>query len=463
MLRLTPGLRMVFGLASSLALGACDRAPRDLSPWSRTLPGTDGESLVALALDPQGETAITGLQINPGDFAPTAIPPVGGNGLFLAMLSDTGGSLWGATNHAPALSGHGVALAANGDVILLGSFTGQVDLAGHTLSSDDGAMFLARFDPRGKLLWSKTFGGTSTGSAIGLSLAASASGEAVIGGYIHGAADLGGGVIRGDTSTSFVASFDENGNHRWSRALRGGYHQVNAVAIDATGAVLAAGSGYGGLAFDTPDGGQDFTPSAFIARLSPAGEPGFITALSAIASSGVPTITSLALDPAGDIVCGGSFYGTVTFGAETFYSDGGDPFVARLSSAGAPLWLDHFGGSNGSAVAVAVAADARIYATGYYQGDHLDVGGLRLGTTTQAAVFLAEIGPGGAVSDARIFGNREQLSVGRALVIDPQGALVIGGWFKGTVDFDDQRLTSDPAGSSFVARLSLPFASHQRE
>ena len=151
MLRATRGLRLVLGLTGTLALAACDRAPRDLSPWSRIVSGTDGESLVALAIDPEGEPAFAGALTDPNSFDP-GLTGSGANGLFVGMLSDTGGDLWGGSNHAPGASGRAVALAPNGDLLLLGTFTTTLELDGHTLSADGQATFLARFDPRGKLI-----------------------------------------------------------------------------------------------------------------------------------------------------------------------------------------------------------------------------------------------------------------------------------------------------------------------
>jgi hypothetical protein len=455
---------MVFGLTGTLALLACDRAPRDLSPWSRTLPGTDGESLVAMAIDPQGEPAITGVQADPGSFYP-GVPNGGngGNGLFLAMLSDTGGDLWGGTNHAAGAYGHAVALAPNGDVLLLGSFTSTLELDGHTLTSDGLATFLARFDPRGKLIWSRVLGGSSQGTVVGWSMATSANGDVVIGGALYGEINFGGGfLVGGDAVTSFVARFDENGNDTWSRALRGGNHQVSAVAVDATGAVVAVGSGSGLLGFDISYG-MATDRNAFVAKLSPSGEPVFMRALSATYDGGTPTITSVAVDTGGDIFCAGSLIGAFTFGPIAVDKSLSDPFVARLSSAGEPRWLDHFGGAQGGANAVVVGQDAKVYVTGYYLGAHLDAGAIQLGSANETTMFLAELDQAGAVTGARTFGDGTTKSTGRALVVDPQGALLIGGSFRGSLDFDDQTLNSAPTGSSFVARLALPFASHRRE
>ncbi len=140
-------------------------------------------------------------------------------------------------------------------------------------------------------------------------------------------------------------------------------------------------------------------------------------------------------------------------------------FVAKLSAAGEPRWLEPIESSFGSAdaLAVAVGPDDHIYTTGQYEGDELTFPDLAFGPTSGIAMFLAELDAGGKAIDGRIFDRSGRFSAGRALAVDPAGALVLAGHFLGEITLDDQALRSAPDGSSFVARLALPFASHRRE
>src|SRR5207253_2325838 len=99
--------------------------------------------------------------------------------------------------------------------------------------------FVAKFDPKGKLLWSKSLTAdvkTSEGAlALGLD------GSVAITGYLGGTTDLGGGLIGAADAMSeiFVAMLDPSGSHQWSRAYSNLLSQ--SIATDAFGNVSITG------------------------------------------------------------------------------------------------------------------------------------------------------------------------------------------------------------------------------
>ena len=458
----------ITGLAASLLLAGCAEAPRDISPWSRLLPSEAGQSITAMALDSRGEPVLAGsLQV---DVDATATPPSGvDQGVFLGMLSDTGTDLWSTMSKGQATGTRGVAVAPNGDVLLLGWHTGTLRLGGQLLSlpldPSQPSTFLARFDARGNLLWSQSLdSGPVKGAVIGTSLATTAEGDAVVGGYVEAVFDPNDpSLTQGDSG--FVIRFDADGNRLWSQPLECSFCRVVAVAADASGAVFAAGNELETVINDDPD--QLLTgPSAFVTKLSPEGLPLFTTRMTGLNYDGAPYITSLASSSSGEVVFCGGFPDDIIFGAKTFsVLRGPVAFIAKLSATGEALWLDpieaFFGRAD--ALAVAVGRDDHIYTTGHYLGDELTLGGLDFGPTNGLAMFLAELDAGGKAIDGRIFDRAGRFSAGRALAVDPAGALVLAGHFIGQIELDDQSLRSAPNGSSFVARLALPFASHRRE
>jgi hypothetical protein len=456
-------------LAAFLLLSACTEGSRDVSPWSRLLPSESGQSVVAMALDPQGEPAVTGALID-GIDPSLALPDGIGQGVFLTMLSDTGDGLWGGMTAGQITQGRGVAIAPNGDVLLLGTFTGTLNLGGPDLSGRDNSSFpettfLARYDPRGKLLWSKQVDDALWPAAQGFSLATNANGDAVIGGFFVETILID-GVYYAEAQTGLVASFDADGKHLWSQHLRGESSRVTAVAVDATGAVYAAGSDFGSVDYTHQDQTVSL-PAGFITKLSPGGQPLFTTRVNGTSHNGAPYIRALALSPAGEVAFSGSFGDDIIFGATRFsVLSNAQAFVARISAiTGEPLWLAPIETSFGQAEVLAVAVDAndRVYATGQYRGDELTIAGLTLGPTSGVAMFLVELDAEGKATDGRIFDHAGQLRVGRARAGETAGARVLAGHFVGQIDLDDQTLTSATLGSSFVARLALPFASHRRE
>src|SRR5512132_2578394 len=331
------------GLAAFCLLTACTERSRDVSPWSHLLPSEAGQSVVAMALDAQGEPAVTGALIE-GIDPSLALPDGIGQGVFLTMLNDIGDGLWGGVSGGQITQGRGVGVAPNGDVILLGTFAGTLNLGGADMTGRDNAFFptatfLARFDPRGKLLWSKSIEDELGPAAQGLSLATTPGGDTIVGGFFQETIQYDGDFIV-EVQTGIVAGFDADGKHLWTWKSRGTNALVTAVAVDATGAVYAAGSDLGLVDYTNPNG-EATLPGGFITKLSFTGQPIFTTRLDATTYQGAPYIRALASSPTGDIVFSGGFADDITFGPRTFSVLGNpEAFVAEISgSTGEPRWL----------------------------------------------------------------------------------------------------------------------------
>ncbi len=273
--------------------------------------------------------------------------------------------------------GSSVAVAPNGDVLLLGTFIGPFSLLDEPPPPDNDPTvktFLARFDPRGKLLWSKQVGaGKAEEMAIGLTLATSASGDAVVGGYSQGPIVLKDDIIV-QGQEGFISSYNADGNRRWSQTFEGQVGQITAVAVDASGAVFAAGNDLGILDY-SPDRPTATVPGAFITKLTAYGQSIFTTRLYTQLYQAPPNIHSIALSPSGEVVFSGDFTSVLTMGVMSFQAQSGvDAFIAKISgAAGQPGWLRQIQATFGHAdvLAVAVGADENIYATGHYEGDEL--------------------------------------------------------------------------------------------
>ena len=112
--------------------------------------------------------------------------------------------------------------------------------------------------------------------ATGLALGVAPDGDVVIAGTMLGSLALGSPPLEGASSTLFLARLDPAGNHVWSRTTGGPvYSTPPAVAVTPSGEVLAAATmlplrGYppGYLDF----GGGPLPPGLALARLDPGGE-----------------------------------------------------------------------------------------------------------------------------------------------------------------------------------------------
>jgi hypothetical protein len=160
----------------------------------------------------------------------------------------------------------------------------------------------------------------------------------------------------------------------------------------------------------------------------------------------------VAVDPAGDVLFTGAFYGSVGFGGPTLASAGGyDAAIVKLAGAsGAHLWSRRAGGTGDDyGNAVAVDGTGNVTVAGYFQST-ADFGGGPVTSAGGQDVFVARFTSTGAYAWARRAGGTGD-DAARGIAVSG-GGLVVTGAFQGTVDFGGGALTSVGSGDQFVAR-----------
>jgi hypothetical protein len=213
-----------------------------------------------------------------------------------------------------------------------------------TLTSVEGSedIFVAKYDSSGALMWAKGAGGI--GGDLAWGVAVDASGNSYVTGVTGQGApmDFGGGVVLTPNFDPnwlalFVVKYDGNGNALWVTkvGITGGGFFVSAVAADAAGNSYVTGSSP-----DPVDGGNLIT----VWKVDANG-----TVLWTKQATGVysGTGTAISADGSGNsLVTGLLFTGTATFGAgepnETDLSDvngaSGEMFLAKYDSSGRLMW-----------------------------------------------------------------------------------------------------------------------------
>jgi hypothetical protein len=181
-----------------------------------------------------------------------------------------------------------VAVAANDDVILAGTFRDGIEIEGAALAGSGGSdVYVVRLAPSGTLERSVVLGTSGDDALSGL--AATASGRAIVSGEGIG-----------------TVALEENGSVTWSRDLNG------AIAVDPSDNVLVTGSFSGARDFGggplTSAGGRDI----FLAKLDPEGAHLFSARFgdAGLNQDG----QAIASDPLGNILVSGVFDGSVDFG-----------------------------------------------------------------------------------------------------------------------------------------------------
>jgi hypothetical protein len=339
-------------------------------------------------------------------------------------------------------------VATDGAYAIAGSFQlGATDLGGGPLMPKGlGDIFVGAYESSWVHRWSARFGNTLADEAG--AVAVDADDSMYVAGRYTGAIDLNGKVLvpaAGANETDlFVAKFDATGQCLWARSIGGaGFETMNGLAVDPSGVYVA-----GGFATTVDFGQGDVTPvgdaDAYIVRRSRA--DGETLWVKSFGGSGADGIGGLAL--AGDVLAvSGRTAGVAKPGQGNI--TGPAAFVATYQAdSGSIRWQRRLGTSPGGQVAdstqvsaVAVDTSGAVVACGWFPNlTDLGVGPVASAGGTDMFVVRYE-GVGGGHSWSRTFGAKEDDAC-KSVSRDPLGAVLIGGSFRGSVDFAVQQATA---------------------
>jgi hypothetical protein len=229
--------------------------------------------------------------------------------------------------------GYAVAVDRSGNVFVTGFFSGTADFGGGNLvSAGSGDIFLAKYDANGVHQWSRRFGDSD--DQVGTAIAVDGSGNVFMTGDFAGTVDFGGGnlVSAFDSYDIFLAKYNANGVHQWSHRFGGvGFSGGSAVAVDGSGNVVVTGAFENGVYF----GGNASWVSAgqsdmFVARFSGVGVHQWSRGFG---DTGRDNGRGVAVDGSGNVFVAGSSEGPADFGGGDIAGSGSfDIFVAKYGN-----------------------------------------------------------------------------------------------------------------------------------
>lgn len=201
--------------------------------------------------------------------------------MFVARYDASGAHLW-SESFGQTLDDvfHGVAVDTNGDIVMTGTYGGALDLGGGPLPvRPGGAIVLARFDGAGAHIWSQSFGAGDMDRGNGVALDADGN-IVMVGQFGSTGIDFGGGPLSGGGSTNiFVSRFTSAGAHLWSAGFgdTGSFNAGVGTITDANGDVYVTGRfegsvDFGGGTIDAAGGSVDLFLARFGVEAAP--EPG---------------------------------------------------------------------------------------------------------------------------------------------------------------------------------------------
>lgn len=385
---------------------------------------------------------------------------------------------------ATSNNGNAIATDAAGNIYTCGRFSGTTDFdpgpATVNLTAAGAAdIFIMKQDMTGQLLWAKNIGSYSPSANINqaVSMVVDANGNVYTTGIYAGSADFdpgpGTAILNygGGWSDAFISKLDASGNFVWAKSYSGISEETGSeVVLDDAGNLYAYGNFAGTVDFDPGPGVFNMTATqtaGFVTKLDTAGN--FVWAKK-IGGTGNFLAGGLTIAASGNIY----LMGNVTDGPVDADPGTGianiqpqgivDACVIKLDNSGNFVWSRQIGGLFTIAAGIKIAVDKleNVYPAGIYLGgiDFSTAPSMSLSSVADEDIFMAKLdasgnflwtkstnGSGGAVAELY------------SLKTDSHNNLLVGGFFKGTVDFDPGTATASKStpgntvGNGFFFKL----------
>jgi hypothetical protein len=336
--------------------------------WTTALPGPGTFSLWptigGLAADPAGNLYVGDAFSGRARFGAAEHTARGETDLYVAKLDPQGQLLWATVAGGDETDRvHRIAVDAEGQVTVTGTFAGTVSFGDTTLVARGlNDVLVARLSPRGEFLWATRAGGEHDGGAtdeFGNGLALDPRGSTYVAARFKSATAFEGplcnevkkgGPLVNDT---FVAKLDDRGKCLWATAAP--YTRIEiptGLAFDTAGDLYVSGSAtlQGILCRVSTDGAFASCP-----LLSQCGAECFVA--------------SVILSTSGRATVAGQLASPCSLGQSTGKGPV-DAFVARLDSLGNVEQVERAGGPGATcrALGLARAASGDLYAVGSFTG-----------------------------------------------------------------------------------------------
>ncbi|QQR89696.1 MAG: SBBP repeat-containing protein [Myxococcales bacterium] len=347
--------------------------------------------------------------------------------------------------------GTGIASDNFGNIYVTGSFSGTINLGGSDLIGPGNVdVFVASYDIDGNHRWSAAFGGSSFDEASELDIDANGN-IYIVGTFSSSDANFGGSTFSAINKDIFVASYDSSGNHRWSKGINSsGDDEGAGIAVDPSGYVYATGSFQNTIDF----GGGSLNATAsdvFLVKYSTA-NGSYIWAAD-FGSTLTDRGDTVTVASSSDVCIAGDYAGTINFGGSPLSNSGGsDIYIACFNASGTHQWSSGHGGpGDDKAYSIATDGNNRVLLTGEIN-NNVDFGGGALGFFGGSDVFVASFDATGTHIWSQSFGNSLN-DGGYDIAAYPSNDVAIVGYFRNSIDFGGGTLNGVNSNEDYFGAL----------
>lgn len=370
--------------------------------WAKSIGSGSLDYVYGAALDQANNLIFCGLyggtmDIDPGPAIDNrTISGIFGD-MYVVKLNSAGNFMWGHTmGDTMADRFSCVAIDANNNIVLAGLGFGTIDYdpgPGTNVVSGGAGVFV-QYAPNGSLNWVRAIYGTAPNNEpYTTAIDIDNNGDIIAIGNWKDTLDFdpGPGVFNMGTAPLdaelYILKLNNSGNFLWAKRLNSdNYIATNTIKTDNTNNIYIAGDFANNMDMD-PDPTVTYNLSgpgsaAFIVKLSSVGT--FIWARKMGGTSGGwahDEITSIAIEPQGDVILVGYVSGTEDFDPgpnvqlinSTKSHDETDAFVMKLSNAGNLLFVKDFGDTATERINdVSLDQQGNIFVTGYFGNNNIN-------------------------------------------------------------------------------------------
>lgn len=427
--------------------------------WALALGDMEDQAAVRIAVDETGRVFGAGTFSGSLALGDQKEVSAAGGDVFVAQLSAEGAPGWLRAFHGEGLrTVKALAVDDTGAVLVAGLFTGTADFGSGDVTSGGTSGFIVKLGAAdGGYLWSKTFGTTLQD----LACAVDPAGDVLLAGSFSGDVDLGTGVLTGNSGDVLIAKLQgKDGSALWSEKFGDdGTQRATEVVVNSEGEVVVLGAFTGTIDFGL---GQLSSPgpfTTFAARVS--GEDGSPVWSKAFGDSTSHPAHRAAVNAAGEMWIVEPFSGTADFGSGPMESNAFavDLAVGKIRMEdGAPLWSRSFGTIGDQPVAARADSAGNLLLTGAFLGviDFGDVPGNNTLASIGVDVFVAKLSPEGEHIWSKRIGDPENQPTTQAchdVALDTDDNVLIAGRFEAAISLGCGELTSAGKSDAFVAKL----------
>jgi hypothetical protein len=304
--------------------------------WARRAGSTLNDSAFSAAVTPQGDCYLTGLFQGSAQFGGTNVISQGVEDAFLAKYSSNGVLEWvRVAGGIDTQTGNDIASDTDGNAYWVGDFRGSVAIGGTNLLG--GGVFVARYDSSGALQWARRAG---DGSNAGVGrVAVDANRNVYVSGSFSGPLVIDGQTLNGGVTDVFFAKYNPVGQSQWARMFGGSDADGCAdIVVDALGNSYLVGHFRGAYSIGTNSIASSGSSDVLVVNYDLAGTLKSVrTAGGTMSDLGL----AAALDGTSGLYIAGEFGGTATFGSTSLTASDlfQKSFFARLQ-VGASLRIE---------------------------------------------------------------------------------------------------------------------------